>query len=539
LPKQNTQAIQASVAAALLNTVIITLPLGVAIFLLSGEWLRAKRVGLLTLIVVPLAFLLRRYLQQGHVRPVLFAMSLLIWAGFSLLLVSAGTIINPSAPVLIGLSVIGALAHERLLAWLMPLLCATSIVAVAVLEHYGLLPSNVAPSAFSLVLGSLLAIIILSLLTRISSNHLARSQQLQHANNQRLQQLSAQLQLAIEAGNITCFSLDPASLMLQVSGDASALLQCADGEQSLDDLSAFSPADQQRIGQACQQVLRGDAFPNLACQLHSGPGKGRWYRLFAARSHEQTPQLICALQDIHEQQQAALAKEHFTAMVSHELRTPLTALLGAIRLLQGLHQHSLPESGQELLKIAVRGGDRLAGLVNDILDFSKLQAGHMHIPCQLQALQPVLEQTLDSVQPLLDARAQTLHLSGFSPEQRAYLDSSRAQQVLTNLLANAIKFSPPNSPLWLSLQLDAKYARISLRDSGPGIAAVFQPQMFEPFTQANMGNTRDNDSTGLGLAISRRLMRQMGGELSYSSPAGAGATFHADFLRQPPNHSSE
>jgi signal transduction histidine kinase len=539
LPKQNTQAIQASVAAALLNTVIITLPLGVAIFLLSGEWLRANRISLMALVVVPLAFLLRRYLQQGHVRAVLFAMSLLIWAGVSLLLVSAGTIINPNLAILIGISAIGALAHERLLAWLMPLLCATSIVAVAVLEHYGLLPSTVAPSAFSLVLGSLLAIIFLSLLTRISSNHLARSQQLQHANSQHLQHLSAQLQLTIEAGNITCFSLDPASLMLQVSGDASALLQCADGEQSLDDLSAFRPADQQRIAQACQQVLHGDALPNLTCQLHSGPGKDRWYRLFAARSHEQTPQLICALQDIHEQKQAELAKEHFTAMVSHELRTPLTALLGAIRLLQGLHQQSLPESGQELLNIAVRGGDRLAGLVNDILDFSKLQAGHMHIPCQLQALQPVLEQTLDSVQPLLDARAQTLHLSGFSPEQSAYLDHSRAQQVLTNLLGNAIKFSPQNSQLWLSLQLDAKYARISLRDSGPGIAAAFQAQMFEPFTQANMGNTRNNDSTGLGLAISRQLMRQMGGELSYSSPAGEGATFHADFLRQPPNHSSE
>ncbi|MBX9756443.1 MAG: HAMP domain-containing histidine kinase [Pseudomonadaceae bacterium] len=226
-------------------------------------------------------------------------------------------------------------------------------------------------------------------------------------------------------------------------------------------------------------------------------------------------------------------------MVSHELRTPLTALLGATRLLQGLHQHNLPESGQELLSIAVRGGERLSGLINDILDFSKLQAGRMPIACQRQALLPLIEQTLDSVQPLLKARRQTLHLSGFSPEQNAYLDSSRAQQVLTNLLANAIKFSPQNSPLWLSLQLDAKHARISLRDSGPGVSAAFQTQLFEPFSQANAGNTRDNHSSGLGLTISRQLMRQMGGELSYSSQADAGATFHADFLRQPPNNPNE
>lgn len=538
MPKLNTQSIQASVASALLSAAIIVLPLSVALYLLAGEWQRAKRTALMALVVIPLAFLLRRYLHQGHVRPVLFTMSLLVWASMSLQLMTAGTIISPSLPVLISVSVIGALAHERLLSWLMPLLCTISIVTAAVLERFELLPHNLPPSGFSLVLGSLLAIVFLALLTRISSDHLARSQQLQHDSNQRLQDLSAQLQLAIEAGNITCFGLDPSSLKLQVSSDASGLLQCAEGEQSLHELTVLSQADKQRIAQACKQILHDEAFPNFTCQLHSGPSQGRWYRLFAAHNHEQTPKLICALQDITEQKQAELAKENFTAMVSHELRTPLTALLGAIRLLQGLHQSSLPLSGQELLNIAVRGGERLAALINDILDFSKLQAGRMHIPCELQPLQPLIEQTLDSVQPLLQARAQSLQLSGFEPKQSAYFDSSRAQQVLINLLGNAIKFSPPNSQLWLSLQIDAEHARISLRDSGPGIAEAFQPQMFEPFTQANMSNTRDNDSTGLGLAISRQLMRQMGGELSYSGQAGEGATFHADFLLKAPDQPS-
>jgi signal transduction histidine kinase len=535
LSKQSLQTIQASVASALLSASIIVLPLGVALYLLTGEWLRAKRTALATLVVLPLVFLLSRYLHRGHVREVLLAMSLLVWASMSLMLFTAGTIIGPLLPILVGVSVIGALAHDRLLAWLMPLLCASSIVSVGVLEHYQLLPHNIAPSGFSLILGSLLTITFLSLLTRISSKHLALSQQLQHENNQRLQQLSAQLQLAIEAGSITCFSLDPRSLKLQVSTDNAGLLQCVNGEQQLSQLDVFGHADQQRIEHGCQRVLAGSEFPSFTCQLHSGPGQGRWFRLFAAHSHEQIPRLICALQDITEQKQAELAKENFTAMVSHELRTPLTALLGAIRLLQGLHQHSLPETGQELLKIAVRGGERLASLVNDILDFSKLQAGRMQIPCQRQALQPVIEQALESIQPLLLARGQTLQLSGVNPEQQAYLDSSRAQQVLINLLGNAIKFSPANSQLWLSVHVDSEHARVSLRDSGPGIAEAFQSQMFEPFTQADMSNTRDNDSTGLGLAISRQLMRQMGGELSYSGQTGEGATFHADFLLQAPS----
>ncbi|MBX9756444.1 MAG: hypothetical protein K2X80_16920 [Pseudomonadaceae bacterium] len=275
MSKQNTQAIQTSVAAALLNTVIIILPLGLASFLLSGEWLRAKRIGLMALLVIPLAFWLRRYLYRGQARSVLFAMSLLIWACVSLLLFSAGTIINPNLAILIGISVIGTLAHERLLAWLMPLLCITSIVAVATLEHYELLPRKLAPSGFSLMIGSLLAIVFLLLLTRISSNHLAHSQQQQHENTQRLQQLSAQLQLTLEAGNIICFSLDPVHLKLQVGAETSELLQCAAGEQPLQELHALSPTDRQRITDACQQVLGGADFPSLSCQLHSGPGKNR------------------------------------------------------------------------------------------------------------------------------------------------------------------------------------------------------------------------------------------------------------------------
>jgi signal transduction histidine kinase len=539
LSKQSLQTIQASVASALLSATIISLPLGVLLYLLAGEWLRAQRASWAALVLLPLAFVLRRYLHRGYVRQVLLVMSLLVWACMTLQLFTAGTIVNPLLPILIGCSAIGALAHDRLLAWLMPLLCAGSIVSVGVLERYDLLPLNLAPSGFSLMLGSVLTITFLSLLTRISSQHLAHSQQLQYDNNQRLQQLSAQLQLAIEAGSITCFSLDPVSLKVQVSSDTEGLLQCADGEQTLNMLSIFSPIDQQRIEHACKQVLAGAQFPNLTCQLHAGSAQGRWFRLFAADSHALPPRLICALQDITEQKQAELAKENFTAMVSHELRTPLTALLGAIRLLKGLHQQSLPETGQELLNIAVRGGERLANLVNDILDFSKLQAGRMHIPCQLQALQPVIEQALESVQPLLDARSQRLQLSGCNPQQQAYLDSSRAQQVLINLLANAIKFSPVDSQLWLSVHLDSERARLSLRDSGPGIAEAFQAQLFEPFTQADMSNTRDHDSTGLGLAISRQLMRQMGGELSCSSSAGAGATFHADFLLQAPCTLSE
>jgi signal transduction histidine kinase len=145
-----------------------------------------------------------------------------------------------------------------------------------------------------------------------------------------------------------------------------------------------------------------------------------------------------------------------------------------------------------------------------------------------------IEHAIDSVSALLQERQLTLHRDGFSNDLQAWLDSSRAQQVVINLLSNAIKFSPQGSSLWMSMQCTEQYLRLSLRDSGPGIPADFQQQIFEPFTQADMSNTRDGNSTGLGLAFSRQLMHLMGGELSFSSPAGQGATFHADFLLQAP-----
>ncbi len=533
--ESNEQALQASVAAALLGTFITLLPVGIGVFLLAGEWLRAERAGLLALVLLPAALYLRLQLRRGRHRLALLGMSLLGWAGLSTLLFSGGTIVSPVLPILLSLSVVGALAQHRLLTWLLPLLCSLSLLTVAALEHRRLLPLTVEPSGFGLILGTLLAMGFLALLARISSRHLAQLHRQAQSRSQDLQRLSRQLQLALEAGKISCFSLDPKTLSLEVDAAASRLLRCAEGRHSLAQLTAFSLEDRRRIAQAARRsVEREGRFPVLDCRLQDGSEGGRWYRLFAAPSDESGPRLICALQDIHEQMLAEQSKEHFTAMVSHELRTPLTALLGALRLLQGLHRQGLPAEAGQLLDLAIRGGDRLASLVNDILDFLKLQAGAMRLNCRLQPIGPVLEEAIDSVQALLQERQLSLELEAIEADALAYLDPQRAQQVLINLLANAIKFSPPGSQLRLGLQVGARQLRISLSDSGPGIDADFQTRIFKPFSQAETGNTRDTKGTGLGLSISRQLMRQMGGELSYESPPGQGATFHADFLRQAP-----
>ncbi len=531
MTKSIDQAIQASVARALVWSLCTVLPLAIVAYAVAGEWQRFARVCMFGLFLLPLCLYCLRLLRREAVRQVLYVLSLSIWLGLGAQVVSAGTLANPVPPIMVAFAVTGLLAQERVLSWLLPLLTALTLGFVGVAAEQGLLTVRVPPSNLTMFFGCLLGMLYVAMLTLISNHHLQSMRQRELLQGEELRRLSGQLQLAIKAGGITCFNLDAASLSLTRTVDDEDLFGPASGDLQLKDLSVFSQLDRQRIVHAVDELQQQGSFPELTCQLQSGPGEGRWYRLYGTTAEQQSGQLICAMQDIHEQKQAELAKENFTAMVSHELRTPLTALLGALRLLQGLHVQSLTAEAQQLLQMALRGGERLAVLVNDVLDYFRLQAGRMPVTCQLQPVAPMLLSAVDAVQALLLERDLQLQLHG-DMDAVAWLDSQRGGQVLINLLSNAIKFSPSGSRIALRVQPHAGRVRIALSDSGPGIDEEFSKRIFEPFSQANAGDTRDSNSTGLGLAISRQLMRQMEGELSYSSPPGEGATFYMDFLVQ-------
>lgn len=520
MPASNHHDSQQIIARVFLNSVSLAVPGAALLYGLFGAWDRALRTFYLLLFLIPLLVFFYRQLRRGKAQQVLIGLSLTMWLGLSTQLVSAGTLINPVTPLLICLAVIGNFARHRLLIWLNPCLCLATVLGVGVAEKYGLLPVMVPPGSLAIGLGVAVAIIYMSLLSYVSAGQLA--------------QLNAQLFLAMDAGKIHCFNLNPQRQTVIADEETGRLLGCSPGEQPVHQLQAFSTADRQKMLQGCCLLAADQQVSPLDCLLESGPFGGRWFRLFTTTASNQSDSRICAMQDIHEQKEADLAKENFTAMVSHELRTPLTALLGSLSLLRGLHAREMTDSAQQLLEMAYRGGERLANLVNEILDFFKLQAGRMPINASMLPIAPDIEQAIDSVWALLQERQLTLHREGISGGQTAYHDNSRTQQVLINLLSNAIKFSPPGGQLWLRIDLSAEHLRVSLRDSGPGIPEEFQPRLFEPFSQANMGNTRDDNSSGLGLAFSRQLMHLMGGELSFSSPPGEGATLHADFLRQPP-----
>jgi two-component system sensor histidine kinase/response regulator len=224
---------------------------------------------------------------------------------------------------------------------------------------------------------------------------------------------------------------------------------------------------------------------------------------------------------------ASRAKSEFVANMSHELRTPLNGVIGMLELLQDT---PLTDEQRGLVRTAVSSGDALVGVINDVLDFSKMEAGKLELEQREFDPRELAEATCEMLAP--EAHAKGVELTLWVDEAvPATLrgDSHRLRQVLTNLLANAVKFTARGE---VSVRVetvreapDRARLGIEVADTGIGIAADKLAQLFEPFTQADSSTTRRFGGTGLGLAISRRLAGIMSGELTTESSPGEGSTF--------------
>ena len=228
---------------------------------------------------------------------------------------------------------------------------------------------------------------------------------------------------------------------------------------------------------------------------------------------------------------ASQAKSQFMANMSHEIRTPMNGILGMTELLLGT---AMTDRQRRFAQAVYRSGEALLEIINDILDFSKIEAGKLELAPVDFLLRGVVEDTLEMLAPR--AHDKGLELSfreAASLPELVCGDPLRLRQVLTNLVANAIKFThhgevvidlmatvtPPGAPEGsLALQF-------SVRDTGIGIEADVLPRLFNAFTQANGGMSKRYGGTGLGLAISRQLIELMGGQIQVRSAPGVGSEF--------------
>lgn len=223
-------------------------------------------------------------------------------------------------------------------------------------------------------------------------------------------------------------------------------------------------------------------------------------------------------------EQATRLKDEFLANLSHELRTPMNAIIGWTHLLRS---GRLDDSQrQRALESIDRGARSQARLIEDLLDVSRIISGKLSLTLQPVSLEAVIESAVESERPAALAKGVCLVVHGLPAELTVLGDAGRLQQVLLNILANAVKFTPAGGRIDVSARRAGDVAEVSVADNGEGITAEFLPFVFDRFRQADGSRTRTHSGLGLGLEIARHVIELHGGSVHAASPGeGQGSTF--------------
>ena len=347
-----------------------------------------------------------------------------------------------------------------------------------------------------------------------------------------------------------------------------AALDCIVATDGSGRIIEFNPAAERTFGRSREEVLGKDIWSTVVPEhlraVHmadmeailrgSGGSSGRRFEstgLRAGGAHfpmevsvaaflqDGKPMFSSSIRDLSERVEAETmrqeneAKSRFVAAMSHELRTPLNSILGFSQLLASTGVGTLNERQQRYVGHIESSGRHLLSLINDVLDLSKVEAGQMEVELEPIELQPLLEEVIDQLRPMADAKPLDLLLEQDAP---IWIRSDRRRflQVMLNLLSNAIKFTPAGGLVRVTAVRAGRTAEIAVIDTGIGIPTAQQQRIFEEFTQVE-GKDEGIEGTGLGLALTRRLLQLMNGSIALSSELGTGSTFTVSMPRIRPH----
>jgi PAS domain S-box-containing protein len=247
-----------------------------------------------------------------------------------------------------------------------------------------------------------------------------------------------------------------------------------------------------------------------------------------AEDHQQVVQ--CNIRDITERcrlerQLADLdrRKDEFLAMLSHELRNPLAPILNAVQLLQRQKEENTVQ--RKAHTIIERQVGQLTHLVDDLMEVSRTLTGRIQLRHEQVTVSGIVERAVETVRPLIDQRKHEFTLSLPPDPMWLYADAARLEQVVTNLLTNAVKYTNEGGHIWLSAQQEGDQAVLRVRDTGLGIAPAFLPYIFDLFSQAERTSDRSQGGLGIGLALAKRLVEMHDGTITVSSTLGQGSEF--------------
>lgn len=339
--------------------------------------------------------------------------------------------------------------------------------------------------------------------------------------------------------------IDPEGFYLQQNGAHFTLLGYAD-----DDLHGKTPAiylGEETFQQILQQLVDlGDYSGETVCRTRSGEERNIELSVFTMRSglgeplcyvsikrditarkktEEKLAQLLVRERIARaDAEKANRLKDEFLATLSHELRTPLNAVIGWTRILKAGRLDN--ESSVHAIEVIERNAWAQKQIIEDILDVSRVITGKLQLHLGPVDLVSVVNAALDAVRPALEAKEIKIETRYQAGLKVIAGDVDRLQQVVWNLLSNASKFTPSGGVASVCVSQDDTYAKIEVRDTGPGIASEFLPHVFERFRQADGSTTRTHGGLGLGLAIVRHLVELHGGVIGAENVTdGSGAIF--------------
>ena len=308
-------------------------------------------------------------------------------------------------------------------------------------------------------------------------------------------------------------------------------------------LNFVHPDDRERnLGLFQPLIERKKEYCRHTVRYLTADGGSRWIDVFARLTLDQEDRIVGTsgtLNDVHDRiladeeaskardaaEKANQAKNEFLSRVSHELRTPMNSILGFAQLLEF---DELSESQSESVERILRAGRHLLSLLNDILDISRIESGRLSLELQPVGLSLAVTEALEMVRPLAAPMGVEIVLADDFRGQSIVADRGRLAQVLINLLNNAVKYNRSGGQVRVECRTkDARYMRVSIADTGPGIPAGRLGRLFQPFQRLGAERTRV-EGTGLGLALSKNLTEMMGGRIGVESTPGEGSVFWVD-----------
>ncbi|MBD2171183.1 PAS domain S-box protein [Nostoc sp. PCC 7120 = FACHB-418] len=310
------------------------------------------------------------------------------------------------------------------------------------------------------------------------------------------------------------------------------------------------PDDKEKMMAAYHQMLKNGKV-EIEARAMRKDGSAFYKQVVMVKAYNQQQECIghyCFMKDISDRREVERLKDEFVSVVSHELRTPLTSISGALDLLASGVVPAGSEDAQRMLNIAANNTDRLVRLINDILDIERIESGKIQIAPQACNAADLMTQSVEVMEELAEQAGIQLSMSPLSAH--LWADSDRIIQVFTNLISNAIKFSPTGATVWVTAKILEKgeleksqtpiplYPQtpiplyphtpiilFAVKDQGRGIPADKLESIFERFGQVDASDSRKKGGTGLGLAICRSILQHHGGQIWAESTSGEGSTF--------------